>query len=144
MATITISPNVNSSMGFLTPFIILDTCDFCKPFDLFHPDRKCQVKLYVKRVFITEDNVELIPSYLRFIRGVVDSQDLPLNISRETLQNNLFIDKIRSSIVKKVLSSFDILNKMSVSSIEVSKSFHIEITRKKRLDFYQDCRARIQ
>lgn len=73
-----------------------------RPFDLFHPDRKCQVKLYVKKVFITEDNVELIPGYLRFLRGIVDSQDLPLNISRETLQNNAVIDKIRSSIVKKL------------------------------------------
>lgn len=75
-----------------------------KPFDLFHPDRKCQVKLYVKKIFVTEDNVELIPSYLRFLRGVVDSQDLPLNVSRETLQNNLVIDKIRNSVIKKVLS----------------------------------------
>ena len=75
-----------------------------KPFDLFHPDRKCQVKLYVKKIFVTEDNVELIPPYLRFLRGVVDSQDLPLNVSRETLQNNVVVDKIRSSVVKKVLS----------------------------------------
>ena len=75
-----------------------------KPFDLFHPDRKCQVKLYVKKIFVTEDNVELIPPYLRFVRGIVDSQDLPLNVSRETLQNNIVIDKIRNSLVKKVLS----------------------------------------
>jgi molecular chaperone HtpG len=75
-----------------------------KPFDLFHPDRKCRVKLYVKKIFITEDNVNIIPQFMRFVRGVVDSQDLPLNISRETLQNNLVIDKIRSSLVKKVLT----------------------------------------
>lgn len=74
-----------------------------KPFDLFHPDRKTRVKLYVKRVYITDENVELVPAYLRFIRGIVDSEDLPLNISRETLQHNAVIRKIRSSIVKKVL-----------------------------------------
>lgn len=76
-----------------------------KPFDLFHPDRKTRVKLYVKRVFITEENIDLVPSYLRFIRGIVDSEDLPLNISRETLQHNAMLDKIRKSIVKRVLST---------------------------------------
>ena len=89
-----------------------------RPFDLFHPDRKCQVKLYVKKVFITEDNVELIPGYLRFLRGVVDSQDLPLNISRETLQNNAIIDKIRSSIVKKIFAELAKKLKKSRESYE--------------------------
>jgi molecular chaperone HtpG len=74
-----------------------------KPFDLFHPDRKSRVKLYVKKVFISED-LDLVPAWLRFMRGLVDSQDLPLNISRETLQHNLVIEKIKKSIVKKVLS----------------------------------------
>ena len=76
-----------------------------KPFDLFHPDRKTRVKLYIKRVFISEEGNDLIPSYLRFLRGVVDSEDLPLNISRETLQHNKVIQKIRSLIVKKVLGT---------------------------------------
>ncbi|WPX96883.1 molecular chaperone HtpG [Candidatus Bandiella euplotis] len=76
-----------------------------KPFDLFHPDRKTRVKLYIKRVFISEEGNDLIPPYLRFLRGVIDSQDLPLNISRETLQHNQVVRKIKKSIVKKVLSS---------------------------------------
>ncbi len=75
-----------------------------KPFDLFHPDRKRRVKLYVKRVFITEENADLVPQYMRFLRGVVDSEDLPLNISRETLQHNPLMTKIRESIVKRVLT----------------------------------------
>ncbi len=75
-----------------------------KPFDLFHPDRRCSVKLYVNKVFITEDNVQIIPQYLRFLKGVVDSPDLPLNISRETLQSNKVVEKIRQSLVKKVIS----------------------------------------
>lgn len=74
------------------------------PFDLFHPERKRRVKLYVKRVFITDEGTDLIPHYLRFLRGIIDSQDLPLNISRETLQKNLVLDKIRESVSKRVLS----------------------------------------
>lgn len=76
-----------------------------KPYDLFHPDRQSRVKLYVKRVFITENESSLIPPYLRFLQGVVDSEDLPLNISRETLQNNQLLSKIKQSIVKKILST---------------------------------------
>ncbi|MDX1916618.1 MAG: molecular chaperone HtpG [Rickettsiaceae bacterium] len=75
-----------------------------KTFDLFHPDRRKRVKLYIKKVFITDENVDLVPAYMRFLRGVVDSQDLPLNISRESLQHNATIDKIRNSITKKVLA----------------------------------------
>jgi len=74
-----------------------------KPFDLFHPERRRRVKLYVKRVFITEENVELVPHYLRFLRGVIDSADLPLNISRETLQDNPVLRKISESITGKLL-----------------------------------------
>ncbi|MEW5727399.1 MAG: molecular chaperone HtpG, partial [Pseudomonadota bacterium] len=75
-----------------------------KPFDIFHPDRKQHLKLYVKRVFITDDCAELLPPYLRFLRGVVDSQDLPLNISREMLQHNPVLTKIKAGLVKRVLS----------------------------------------
>ncbi len=75
-----------------------------KTFDLFHPDRKCRVKLYIKRVFIADENIDVVPQYLRFLRGVVDSEDLPLNISRETLQHNATLEKIKQSITKRVLS----------------------------------------
>ena len=75
-----------------------------RPFDLFHPDRMTKLKLYVKRVFITEECEDLLPSWLRFLRGVVDSEDLPLNVSREMLQNNPVVSKIRAGLVKRVLA----------------------------------------
>jgi molecular chaperone HtpG len=75
-----------------------------KPFDLFHPDRKRRVKLYIKRVFINDEGVDLVPHYMRFLKGVVDSADLPLNISREVLQHNKVIEKIKQSITNRVLS----------------------------------------
>ena len=74
-----------------------------KPMDLFHPDRRHGVKLYVKRVFITDDCEDLLPGWLRFLRGVVDSEDLPLNISREMLQHNPLLAKIRTGVIKRVL-----------------------------------------
>ncbi len=74
-----------------------------KPFDLFHPDRKTAVKLYVKKVFISEE-LNLVPACMRFLRGLIDSDDLPLNISRESLQHSLVLERIRKSIVNKVLS----------------------------------------
>ncbi|MSO72569.1 MAG: molecular chaperone HtpG [Rhodospirillaceae bacterium] len=74
-----------------------------KPFDLFHPERKGHVKLYVNRVFISDQLEGLMPRYLRFVRGVVDSSDLPLNISREMLQNNPILRKIQAGISKRLL-----------------------------------------
>jgi molecular chaperone HtpG len=74
-----------------------------KPFDLFHPDRKHCVKLYVRRVFITDSCEEVLPAYLRFVRGVIDTEDLPLNISREMLQHNPLLAKIRHGVIKRVL-----------------------------------------
>lgn len=73
------------------------------PYDLFQPDRKTGLKLYVNKVFISDKVEELIPSYLRFVRGVVDSADLPLNISREMLQQSPLIAKIRSGTVNRLL-----------------------------------------
>ena len=73
------------------------------PFDLWDRERRHGVKLYVKRVFIMDDAEKMLPAYLRFVRGVVDSSDLPLNVSREILQNNRLVDGIRSGSVKKIL-----------------------------------------
>jgi molecular chaperone HtpG len=75
-----------------------------KPFDLFDPLRKPRARLYVRRVFITDDCPELLPSYLRFLRGIVDSEDLPLNVSREMLQHNPMLARMRGQITKRVLS----------------------------------------
>jgi len=74
-----------------------------KPFDLFQPERKTHIKLYVNRVFITDDAPEVLPSYLRFVRGIVDSSDLPLNVSREMLQHNPVLKKIQGGLVKRLL-----------------------------------------
>ncbi|MCG6886023.1 MAG: molecular chaperone HtpG [Proteobacteria bacterium] len=90
------------------------------PFDLYDRDRRYGVKLYVKRVFIMDDAEQLIPGYLRFVRGVVDSDDLPLNISREILQRNKQIDAIRNGSVKKILSY---LEKMAKNEAEEYREF---------------------
>lgn len=74
------------------------------PFDLYDANRRYGIKLYIKRVFIMDDAEKLLPNYLRFVRGVIDSQDLPLNVSRELLQSSRDIDAIRSGSTKKVLS----------------------------------------
>ncbi len=81
------------------------------PFDLFEPNPTHGVKLYVQRVFIMDDAEKLLPRYLRFVRGVIDSNDLPLNISREILQSNKVIDSIRSGSVKKILGLLESLAK---------------------------------
>ena len=74
------------------------------PLDLYQADYKGGLKLYVKRVFIMDDSKDLLPQYLRFIRGIIDSEDLPLNVSREILQQNKVLTSIRSASVKKILS----------------------------------------
>lgn len=90
------------------------------PFDLFEPNQTHGVKLYVQRVFIMDDADKLMPRYLRFIRGVIDSNDLPLNVSREILQSNKVIDSIRSGSVKKVLG---LLENMAKSEAEKYQEF---------------------
>ncbi|MDA0823638.1 MAG: molecular chaperone HtpG [Proteobacteria bacterium] len=81
------------------------------PFDLFDRDAKHGVKLYVQRVFIMDDADQILPNYLRFMRGIVDANDLPLNVSREILQHNKAIDSIRSASTKKILGMFETLAK---------------------------------
>ena len=76
------------------------------PFDMYQADYQSGVKLYVKRVFITDDDRELLPAYLRFVRGIIDSEDLPLNVSREILQQNRILETIKSASVKKLLGEF--------------------------------------
>jgi molecular chaperone HtpG len=76
------------------------------PMDMYRVDYQPGIKLYINRVFITDDEKELMPTYLRFLRGVIDSKDLPLNVSREILQSNPVMSKIKNASVKKVLSEF--------------------------------------
>lgn len=80
------------------------------PFDMNRVDYRSNVKLFVKRVFITDDDRELLPSYLRFIYGIIDSDDLPLNVSREILQENKTLEKIKSASVKKILGMIESLS----------------------------------
>jgi len=88
------------------------------PFDLWHRDHRHGLKLYAQRVFIMDNAEQLLPSYLRFVRGIVDSKDLPLNVSREILQHNKVIESMRSSVIKRVL---DLLDKLAQSQEEEDK-----------------------
>lgn len=94
--------HAEGTQEYTTLFYIPQTA----PFDMYQADYKSGLKLYVKRVFITDDDRELLPSYLRFVRGIIDSEDLPLNVSREILQQNRILDNIKNSSVKKLLSEF--------------------------------------
>ena len=94
--------HAEGTQEYTTLFFVPQTA----PFDMYQADYKSGLKLYVKRVFITDDDRELLPSYLRFVRGIIDSEDLPLNVSREILQQNRILDNIKSSSVKKLLSEF--------------------------------------
>ena len=85
-------------------YTVLNFIPSTKPFDLYDPARENRLKLYVKKVFITDNCPELIPPCLRFLRGIIDSEDLPLNISREMLQNNPVVTKIKNALVKRTIS----------------------------------------
>ena len=92
---------VEGSQEFTTLFYIPKTA----PMDMYRPDFTPGVKLYVKRVFITDDNKELLPMYLRFVKGIMDSEDLPLNVSRELLQENKILANMKQHSVKKILQA---------------------------------------
>ena len=104
------------------------------PPDLYYADYRPGIKLYVKRVFITDDNKELLPAYLRFVRGIIDSEDLPLNVSREILQQNRLLANIRNASVKKLLGEFQSLT----SNPELYTSFVTEFGRPLKEGLYQD------
>ena len=94
--------HAEGTQEYTTLFYVPETA----PFDMYQADYKSGVKLYVKRVFITDDDKELLPTYLRFVRGIIDSEDLPLNVSREILQQNRILTNIKTSSVKKLLGEF--------------------------------------
>jgi molecular chaperone HtpG len=112
------------------------------PFDLYNVDYKPGVKLYVKRVFITDDDKELMPVWLRFIRGVIDSEDLPLNVSREILQQNKILLNIKNASVKKLLSEFKQMADNAVSGSDEAKekweTFVEQFNRPLKEGLYQD------
>jgi molecular chaperone HtpG len=105
------------------------------PMDLYRVDYQTGIKLYINRVFITDDEKELMPTYLRFLRGVIDSKDLPLNVSREILQSNPIMDKIKKTSVKKVLSE---LAKMSKKDSAKYAEFYREFGNVLKEGLYND------
>jgi molecular chaperone HtpG len=104
------------------------------PMDMYRADYQPGVKLYVKRVFITDSEKELLPTYLRFVRGIIDSEDLPLNVSREILQENRILANIKQSSVKKILGEIKKLSKDE----EKYKEFIAEYNRPLKEGAYQD------
>ncbi len=104
------------------------------PMDMYRVDYQPGVKLYVKRVFITDDDKELLPSYLRFVRGIIDSEDLPLNVSREILQENRILANIKQGSVKKILNE---IKKLSKDDEKYTK-FIAEYNRPIKEGIYQD------
>ncbi|MBR2494550.1 molecular chaperone HtpG [Helicobacter sp.] len=121
---------VEGNLEYTTLFFIPSVA----PFDLYRVDYRSGVKLYVKRVFITDDDKELLPQYLRFVRGVIDSEDLPLNVSREILQQNKILANIKSASTKKILSEIEKLTKDG----EKYKSFYEQFGRVLKEGLYSD------
>jgi molecular chaperone HtpG len=105
------------------------------PLDLYQTDYKTGVKLYVKRVFIMDDSKELLPPYLRFVRGIIDSEDLPLNVSREILQQNKVLTAIKTASVKKILSE---LKTIATNDPEKYAKFIVEYNRPLKEGLYGD------
>jgi molecular chaperone HtpG len=105
------------------------------PLDLYQAEYKTGVKLYVKRVFIMDDARELLPQYLRFVRGIIDSEDLPLNVSREILQQNRILTNIRTASVKKILSE---LKNIAANQLELYLKFITEYNRPLKEGLYSD------
>lgn len=126
----TIHTQAEGALEYTTLFFI----PAAAPFDLYRMDYRSGVKLYVKRVFITDDDKELLPSYLRFVRGVIDSEDLPLNVSREILQQNKILANIKNASVKKILSE---IKKLSEDK-EKYAAFHKEFGRCVKEGLYSD------
>jgi molecular chaperone HtpG len=105
------------------------------PLDLYQADYKGGVKLYVKRVFIMDDSMDLLPQYLRFVRGIIDSEDLPLNVSREILQQNKVLSSIKTASVKKILSE---LKTIATNDPEKYSQFIAEYNRPFKEGLYSD------
>ena len=105
------------------------------PFDMYYADYRPGVKLYVKRVYITDDDKDLLPVYLRFVRGIIDSEDLPLNVSREILQENRVMVSIRNASVKKLLGEF---KKIAENNPELYSKFIAEYNRPLKEGLYSD------
>ena len=125
-----IHTKVEGNLEYTTLFYIPQKA----PFDLFRVDYQSGVKLYVKRVFITVDDKELLPPYLRFIRGVIDSEDLPLNVSREILQQNKILANIKSASTKKILGEIANIAKKD----EDYKAFYQEFGKVLKEGLYSD------
>lgn len=127
---VTIHTKAEGVNEYTTLFYIPKTA----PMDMYRADYQPGVKLYVKRVFITDDEKELLPTYLRFVRGIIDSEDLPLNVSREILQENRILANIKQGSVKKILSEIKKLSKDE----EKYKEFIAQYNRPLKEGAYQD------
>jgi molecular chaperone HtpG len=119
------------SLDYITLFYVPSKA----PIDLYQAEYKVGVKLYVKRVFIMDDARELLPQYLRFVRGIIDSEDLPLNISREILQQNRVLTSIRTASVKKILSE---LKNISANQPDMYLKFIVEFNRPLKEGLFSD------
>ena len=121
-----IHTHAEGTQEYTTLFFVPQTA----PFDMYQADYKSGLKLYVKRVFITDDDRELLPSYLRFVRGIIDSEDLPLNVSREILQQNRILETIKSASVKKLLSEFKKLGEAADKAKKVAEADRTDADKK--------------